>query len=244
MTKNKDMIEKLLDRMDTWRHLPSYQLERRADILFSLYLQQVLLEKIGTDISDFFVPEFPVRIGTIYPHISTDKSYKIDFVAVSKKGDIAYLIELKTDGSSRRDSQDKYLLAAQTVGMKALLEGVVKIFNATQAKRKYFHLLKQLENMGQIVIPTNMNEIILRKSLIGINEASKSIQIVTQVAKCKILYIQPKGEAENIISFREFAGIIENNNDSLSRRFSQSLREWAKITAGQQTSSNNSLKNI
>jgi hypothetical protein len=31
-------IDALFDRMDTWRHFPNYQLERRADLFFASYL--------------------------------------------------------------------------------------------------------------------------------------------------------------------------------------------------------------
>ncbi|HPD48392.1 MAG TPA: hypothetical protein P5279_17685 [Anaerohalosphaeraceae bacterium] len=72
------LISQLFDRMDAWRHLPNYQLERRADLFFSLYLPSVLESKFGVPVSPIVIPEFPVRIGTIYPNIPTDKSYKID----------------------------------------------------------------------------------------------------------------------------------------------------------------------
>lgn len=38
-------INDLFDNLDTWRHLPAYQLERCADIFFSLYLPDLLLNK-------------------------------------------------------------------------------------------------------------------------------------------------------------------------------------------------------
>ena len=41
------MIDRLFDRMDRWRHLPSYQLERRADLFFSLYLPEVLQKRFS-----------------------------------------------------------------------------------------------------------------------------------------------------------------------------------------------------
>ena len=80
------------------------------------------------------------------------------------------MIELKTEGASRRYSQDKYLIAAKEVGMEALLNGVLQIFHATQAKRKYFHLLKHLEQMGLLLIPNELEDIMERKSLQGANK--------------------------------------------------------------------------
>jgi len=78
-----EKIIEVFDKMDMWRHLPNYQLERRADIFFSIYLPEVLESKFGIKINNKLIPEFPVRIGTIYPNIATDKSYKIDYVALS-----------------------------------------------------------------------------------------------------------------------------------------------------------------
>ena len=40
-------IDKLFDCMDAWRHLPNYQLERRAGLFFSLYLTEALEAKLG-----------------------------------------------------------------------------------------------------------------------------------------------------------------------------------------------------
>jgi hypothetical protein len=125
-------IDTLFNQMDAWRHFPSYQLERRADIFFAQYLPEVLESKLGFAVRPELVPEFPVRIGTIYPNIPIDKSYKIDYLALSTAADKAVLVELKTEGLSRRPEQDKYLLASQKAGLPALLEGLLDIFRATQ----------------------------------------------------------------------------------------------------------------
>jgi hypothetical protein len=45
-----DLIETLFDRMDGWRHLPNYQLERRADLFFSLYLPTAVEAKLGFEV--------------------------------------------------------------------------------------------------------------------------------------------------------------------------------------------------
>jgi hypothetical protein len=43
-----DTISKIFDNLDSWRHLPSYQLERRADIFFAAYLPELLMARFGT----------------------------------------------------------------------------------------------------------------------------------------------------------------------------------------------------
>lgn len=228
-------IDTIFDRMDAWRHLPNYQLERRADLFFSLYLPEVLESKLGYSVAEHIVPEFPVRIGTIYPDIPIDKSYKIDYVALSADADKAILVELKTEGLSRRDKQDKYLLASCKVGFPALLGGVLDIFRATNSKHKYFALLRDLESMGLLRIPAIMKEIMSRPSLQGVTEASRAIEVTATVIDTVIVYVQPNGSGANIINFEDFRTVVQKYEDPVSQRFAQSLAKWAMVKAGEQS---------
>lgn len=231
-------IDTLFDRMDAWRHLPNYQLERRADLFFSLYLPEVLEAKLGFPVGNAIVPEFPVRIGTIYPDIPIDKSYKIDYVALSADADKAILVELKTEGSSRRESQDKYLLASREAGFPALLGGVLDIFRATNSKRKYFTLLELLESMGLLRIPMEMKEIMSHPNLQGVTRASNSIEVTASVTDSVIVYVQPNGNGDDIITFEDFRDVVQKHDDPVSKRFSQSLQEWTALKAGERGTSN------
>lgn len=233
-----EQIDALFDRMDAWRHLPNYQLERRADLFFSLYLSEVLEATLGFPVADQIIPEFPVRIGTIYPDIPINKSYKIDYVAMSVDADKAILVELKTEGESRRDNQDKYLLASREVGFHALLAGVLDIFRATSAKRKYFALLEHLESMGLLQIPMAMKDVMSRPGLRGATEESRGITITTDATECIIVYVQPNGDGDDIISFEDFRAIVQKHDDPVSQRFAQSISEWASVKAGETRSSN------
>ena len=226
-------IDTLFDRMNTWRHLPNYQLERRADLFFSLYLSEVLEAKLGFPVAEQIVPEFPVRIGTIYSDIPIDKSYKIDYVAMSADAEKAILVELKTEGSSRRDSQDKYLLASREVGFPALLGGVLDIFRATNSKRKYFALLELLASMGLLRIPLEMKEIMSRSELQGVIEASQAVEVTACVTDSIIIYVQPNGSGADIINFEAFRAVVQKHDDPVSQRFAQSLQEWAAVKAGE-----------
>ncbi len=227
-----DPITDLFDRLDAWRHFPNYQLERRADIFFALYLPEVLESTLGIAINPRLAPEFPVRIGTIYPDIPIDKSYKIDYLAISADGQQPILVELKTEGFSRRASQDKYLLAARSVGLPALLDGLITIFRATNAKRKYYCLLVQLEQMGLLRLPDAFKTIMARPALIGATEASHGIAITAPATEPIIVYVQPKGDDPGIISFERFRAVVERHPDPISQRFAQSLAEWGRIQAG------------
>lgn len=224
------LINTLFDRMDQWRHLPNYQLERRADIFFSLYLPEVLEAKLCFPVKSELAPEFPIHFGTSH------RSYKIDYVAVSEKGDKAILVELKTDGRSRRSKQDDYLAEAQEVGIAGLLDGLLKIFRATSSKQKYFCLLEQLERMKLLSIPMGMREIMNRPFLKGITEASHQVKITTNVQESLIVYVQPNGDGSDIISFHEFSEVIRRHDDPVSQRFASSLHEWASVQAGEHRS--------
>lgn len=226
-------IDALFDWMDAWRHFPNYQLERRTDIFFPLYLPEVLEAKLGFPVRPELAPEFPVRIGTIYPNIPIDKSYKIDYVALSANADKAVLVELKTERLSRKQEQDKYLFAAQKIGLPALLDGLLDIFRATNAKRKYFCLLQHLESMSLLRIPMQMKDIMVVGALRGATDGSRHIEITAKTTENLIVYVQPNGNGPDIISFREFADVVRQHDDPVSQRFAVSLREWSEIHAGE-----------
>ncbi|HUW82123.1 MAG TPA: hypothetical protein VMZ31_04905 [Phycisphaerae bacterium] len=230
------LIDQLFDRMDAWRHLPNYQLERRADLFFSLYLPRVLEAKLGFPVRTALVPELPVRIGTIYPRIPINKSFKIDYLALSTDGAEAVFVELKTEESSRRPKQDSYLAAARDVGLVRLLEGLLDIFGATSAKRKYFCLFERLAGMDLLEIPVAFREIMTRPNLQGANEASRSIRVTARVTRHRIVYVQPNGSGDDIVSFHDFRAIVEQYDDPVSQRFAKSLAEWACVQAGRTAS--------
>ena len=225
-------IPQLFDRMDEWRHLPNYQLERRADLFFSLYLPEALREKLGFSVMPDLIPEFPIRVGTVYPSLDINKSFKIDYLALSTDADQAIFVELKTEGRSRRDKQDRYLAKAKGVGLSVLLDGLLAIFRATSAKRKYFHLLDSLGRKGLLDIPAAMYDIASRDSLQGITEASRDVKVTCPVQQCHVAYVQPNGKGPDIISFDDFRAVVARHGDALSARFAQSLEEWATVPAG------------
>lgn len=59
-------ISGLFGLLDRWRHLPDYQLERRADIFFALFLPEVLRahfakQNRSIEINPVLIPEFPIK---------------------------------------------------------------------------------------------------------------------------------------------------------------------------------------
>jgi hypothetical protein len=208
-------INALFDNLDAWRHLPSYQLERRADIFFSIYLPDLLHAYLGVQVEGL-IPEFPLRIGAIDPQSPSNQSFKVDYLV--KCSSQVVLFELKTDAGSRRDRQDQYLERAKQVGLAALLGGVRDIYRASASKRKYCHLLYSLQQLGFIVLHDS--------GAFTFAEVDYDLQIV---------YLQPHNleHKENVISFQQAAQVIQRRGDPLSVRFAASLRKWAESRAGE-----------
>ena len=74
-----ERINQVFDRLDAWRRLPDYQLERRADLYFSLYLPEVLEALLGEPIRQDLVPEFPIK------QLDSNRSDKVDYLAATVK---------------------------------------------------------------------------------------------------------------------------------------------------------------
>jgi len=105
--KTKERITQLFDNLHNWIELPKYQAERRLDVFFGLYMEDILKECR----SDLFakgdqlvlVPEFPLQKNNI-----NNECTNIDYLVfnVSKKS--VHAIELKTDTHSVGDDQIAY----------------------------------------------------------------------------------------------------------------------------------------
>jgi hypothetical protein len=212
---NSTRLNQLFDQLDDWRHLPAYQLERRADIFFSLYLPEVLFKtkSLGLAEMPILIPEFPCRLETVHA-TGGNQSFKVDYLAVAiaanDKPAQSVFVELKTEMGSRNDKQDANLEAAQKKGLQALLKGLAVIQNATKETGKYQHLDRRLTNASD------------------------------WADEIAIVYVQPINplSKNNVITFDEFADIVGKHSDYLSLRFAKSLREWAKYEAGKPKTKN------
>lgn len=206
----------IFDLLDKWRHFPSYQLERRADIFFAAFLPDLIEEKYKSKPATI-IPEFPIRIGTIYPEIQINKSYKADYFILTSDPKYCILVELKTDDKSRRDEQDDYYAAAQKVKLSSLIDGVIGIYQATEHHHKYNALMDELVSVG----------------IFGKDGANFS-NLIEDDLEIEVLYIQPNPDPnlKNSVSFEYFSNLVAKHDDSFSQRFSKSLEEWAAVTPG------------
>jgi len=203
--------------MEDWKRFPAYKAEPRIDSLFGFYLKTMATEFLEDNIEGI-IPELPIRLGTVKPHHNAtpfaDRSYKVDFYLLGSSGK-NYFVEFKTDSSSRRDKQDQYLQESQEKGMASIVDGILKIQNATsyKYKHKYAHLVECLQGLGLI-----SNE---RKY------SGKSSEI-------EIIYVQPqprKGldETSRIIDFKWVAQWLKNTygHQQFESAFSEALIHWA-----------------
>lgn len=249
-------IERVFEVLDKWRHLPAYQLERRADIFFALYLPEVLGKHFGMKVDPLLVPEFPIKKK------GDNTSNKADYLALqeSEGGEPAkqpFLVELKTDmaslTSSKAKNQKKLLEEAAEKDIEDLVCGVIDISKSKHAdRRKYIHLLWRLQELGLV---SGVNKDVYTRAFPEVKPGDvpkvKSGVVTKGLAKVKVtvaakgcpkpkvVYIQPESDSSHkdihYISFEDFAGIIErgeNKDDAIRRSFACCLRKWKQEKAG------------
>jgi len=71
-----DSLDRVFHQLDRWRYLPDYQLERRINIFFSVYLKDVVEKEMRVALEDEIIPEFPIKKDLIWPERPTNTSVK------------------------------------------------------------------------------------------------------------------------------------------------------------------------
>lgn len=243
-------FQQVFDKLDLWRHLPAYQLERRADIFFSFYLKDVLeafIREQGRDnieLSDLIIPEFPLiysRGKLRKDRKPYSRSVKVDFVLFNRDLSKAYFIELKTDEGSKRNDQETYLKEAEGENFNDYLDGIVALTRDSGERKKYYHLLNLLETLGLLDISPDVKAKIYgdKRRRQGLKKLIESIKPVYADRKIpiEVFYVKPNDEDDDkaklpVIDFDFFASCLEDRSDPLSMRFADSLRRWKAVKAG------------
>jgi hypothetical protein len=210
VARRKKMINELFNLLDKWREYPNYQLERRADIFFAVHLKGLLKRTLGVTVIDI-IPELPIRIGTIYPDIGINKSYKVDY-AVFTDDNKVFLVELKTDDGSTRDSQYRYYYKSIEVGFPKIMEGLLDIFEATDYKSKYLKLINTLKGNGSI-------------------EEVNGQFVATQKYSFFLtpIFLKPNRKPDDegtVIEFSQIVDCFRNEKNEFTKRFVDSLSKW------------------
>lgn len=202
------------DMMVDWKQLPAYKLEPRIDSLVGYYLPDILNEFLGEKIVGI-IPELPLRLGTIHPHLNeekcAEKSYKVDFYALGSSG-IHYFIEMKSDSGSRRDSQDDYLKRSGELGMEKIIAGIMSISSASSYKKKYNHLKSKLR---------------------GLKLLDDKDRFIGSSDTVKVIYVQPRvlegDDSHDVIDFEYIAKWLKGNhgNNEFAVALAGALEAWA-----------------
>jgi hypothetical protein len=224
-------IDEIFDLLDSWQHLPKYQLERRADIFFAASLAKFLSDRFRVDVHPLLIPEFPIIRET--PEVQHKASCNIDYLALTRDHRQAFLIELKTDASSRRDEQDIYLQRAKSLGLPALIEQLLQIATATKHKHKYCCLLRLLENHMLLRLPEDLPAALSSRHYVSkVNGCLPRVQLTVPNPRLQVLYLQPVAMEPDEIGFAELADWLDRCAEPLALRFALSLRRWAADRAG------------
>ena len=243
-SKNSEIsLEGVLCLLDRWRHLPAYQLERRADILFALFLPEVLEKRFG--ISDLcLIPEFPIKKSLFQKDDDTYQSINVDYLAVSADLTRGFLIELKTDMMSIDKEQVCRLKCASRKGIAEIVCGLKSIARSSSVTKspvirgKYYFLLKEIERLGLIRISdVDGFERVMKPGQFKKEIYDGHVEQIKNCTKMKldVLYVIPKETQEDgtlldgvcQLYFECIAAQVEGKG-SVGSRFAKSLRNWEK----------------
>jgi hypothetical protein len=209
------VINRVFDRLDDWRQLPSYQLERRADIFFSVYLEDVF-SQIKNEKVVCIIPELPIKKGTIEPNRPRrrpNESYKVDYAVFTESNQV-YLVELKTDNQSITKNQCSRYRKVIEVGFKAIMQDVIKLFHASKSRGKYEYLLSKLEQVGAVA----------KKEGEWVCTDKFSFYHTP-------LFIKPTKQATDegeVLDFDALLAVVSDMEDPLTKRFKTSLLRWKR----------------
>lgn len=227
-----DKLAEAFALMDRWRHLPAYQLERRADIFFALYMKKIIEAATGAVLDAEMVPEFPLKRELIWPGRPSNQSVKVDYVLFAADRSRVFFVELKTDQTSRREEQDYYLERAHEVRFRAFVQGLVEMAQHTNQYGKYYHLLHTLARLGFMMLPVELEDFVYPQVRPGLSALFREVRVAERDPEIEVFYVQPRADGDRrCIGFDTVAGIVGRHDDDLSRIFASYLLRWCEDAA-------------
>jgi len=222
-----DPTTSIFSNLDRWRHFPAYQLERRVDIFFSVYLKALLEEVTGVALEDDLLPELPIKRDLIWPEFAGHSSVKVDYALFAKDRSRVFFVELKTDAGSRRERQDHYLETASRLGFRKIIDGFCAILLKTDAHQKYHHLASALARLGYLTTPNDLRQFIYPSPRVGLSMRLAAIQAAGVDSVVEVIYVQPEvTEGVRVVDFAQFAEFVGRHPDPLSQTFAAHLLKW------------------
>ncbi len=158
--KTKENIESLFNNLKTWIEFPKYQAERRLDVFFGLYLEDILKrcrnELFRKEDHLVLIPEFPLQKND-----TNNECTNIDYLVFNTTKQSVHAIELKTDNHSIDDEQIKYYHKFKdNIELKELFD-FVKRPRTGRSGKKYKALYKYIKDSALEDCSTKGNVIYL-----------------------------------------------------------------------------------
>ena len=216
----EETLTRLFKLLNDWRELPAYQLERRADIFFALYLEDLLKYRkyFEPNESITIIPEFPAK------QAGTHRSDKIDYMVCSERK-VVY-VELKTDNRSIRSKQSEYLYNIKRRALKDVLNDIIAIYRATNFGTKYRKLIEKLDRWIE-----------RHETEAGKEHYTLRYDEIAKVESVEVVYILPKQPQSTIDikhkpiyfdSLVEMLRLPKYADDPIAQAFADALVEWGK----------------
>ena len=251
----------VLRQLDEWRHLPAYQLERRVDIFFGMFLPKVIEKEFCMQV-DEVIPEFPMHKALLEcpancpSNAKSHHTVKVDFAVFGRRKEKRQilLVELKTEMESLNKDQLENMKKVGHAGSKKLLEGVKYAAMHSDSKHKYAHLIWKLTNLEYLLSGEDkINKISLEaKRIPGISKIFEDLCINENLCKAYVISVvilptEPAKERDKKkipcgferLTFADFAKVLENGSQPFGSPdisiFAVYLRYWAAVAAGKVT---------
>ena len=242
-------IAEVFRKLDEWRDLPAYQLERRVDIFFGLLLPEFMRSKFCVT-DPTVIPEFPLN-KSIIGATNNDQSVKVDYAVFGKRdgANCVFLVELKTDIKSIDERQLTYMKCAERAGFRELLRGVKLSAERSREKRKYAHLIWKLNELNYLDVGSGFSNMIWESKRPGFAESYRRLCVRTDFdePKIELVVIVPRCPEEKIakkipqgfscITFSVLSNHLKNCDEMFDAGFVETFRSclsaWARLDAGQ-----------
>lgn len=167
-------INSLLSRLDEWRFFPKFQLERHFDVILSFILPDLLAEyereskifrnqKIEVTpeciAKAHLIPEFPLPLRLFNRQVDHYQAIAVDFALFIPHKNLdrtkhVLFVELKTDETSARDTQNEYLKKLQNhnIGFNKghfdeIVSEIIQMILKSENPRKYLYLLHNFSKL-------------------------------------------------------------------------------------------------
>ena len=244
-------IFELFRTLNEWRHLPAYQLERRVDVFFGMFLAEVI-EKTFCVSGANVIPEFPLHKGSISNNSGNNRTANVDFAVFAEKENEKhiFLVELKTDIESLNEKQLTTMRNAKAIAKSSgLLNGVKKAAIASNSKHKYAQLIWKLLKLDCLHLDaeSDLTEKCMNKGKRGLKSVFKELSVGEKwvdasVHLVVILPEKPKPKFEELLKgicriyfcdFSKKMSEVEERIDSdFESEFIKFMDIWSRERAG------------